>query len=255
MSERTIPGCFKYGCFGCLGLVVLFFGLSFLLGAIQMVGRKDPTPEHRVAERSLPEAPTLADYAADRPEIVELGDGADARPRESGVGTLELDLSMGDFEIRPGEPGEPLRVSADYDSNVFELKESYSETDGRWTYRVEFGGQGGFLGMLFRGGGENVGNRVEIVVPREQPVRIVGDIGLGESKVDLTGLWIEDFDVEYGPGEHFVEVREPLAVPMRSFRSDSSMGEMEIRGLGDASPARVQVDHGMGDLFLDLQGA
>lgn len=255
MSEKKIPGCFKYGCFGCAGLFVVGIGIMLLLSAIQLTARTEPTPEQKEAEHVLPPAPPIPDYLADGPETIEIGGELPQPPPDARAGTLELDLSTGEFRIRPGEPGEPLRVIADYDSSTFELKEELTETDGAWNYKVSFGGRGGFLAMLLRGGGNNAQNRVEIIVPRGHPVKIVGDIGLGESKVDLGGLWIEEFDVEYGPGDHFVEVRERTPFPMNRFVAESSMGEMEIRGLGDASPKEVKVEHGMGDLFLDLQGA
>ena len=42
---------------------------------------------------------------------------------------------------------------------------------------------------------------------------------------------------------------------MESFRTQASMGNIEIRDLGDASPGSVEVDHSMGALFIDLKGA
>lgn len=260
MARKTsLPGCFKYGCIGCASLLALFVGATLLLSALQFASRSDPEPTERLAERTLPAPPPLVGAAPDAPDTVDLGENPELRPLAApdvAVGTLILDLAMGDFVLRPGPADEPLRVEADFDASQFELVEEFTEgEEGRWTYRVRFGGKGGFLGMLFGGGSSGPGNRVEIVVPQGHPVRLVGEIGLGESKIDLGGLWVESVDLEYGPGDHFLEVREPLPVPMESFATVSSMGEMEIRGLGNASPESVEVEHGMGDLFLDLQGA
>ncbi|MEM6792401.1 MAG: hypothetical protein AAF725_00335 [Acidobacteriota bacterium] len=263
MSKSTMPGCFKYGCFGCASVIALVLGLSFLLAAVQFaIVEEDPRPEELQTERILPEPPPLpgfpgseppvGDPTADAPESVEIQSGPGPT---AGVGTLKLDLQIGDFHVRPGPADEPLRVIADYDAAKFELKEDWQlEDNGEWTYEVSFGAKGGFLSLLV-GGGNNSKNEVTVIVPRGHPMNIVGQMKMGQSKVDLGGLWLENYDLDYGMGEHFVEVREPLPFPMTSFRASGSMGELEIRGLGDASPAAVEVDHGMGDFFLDLKGA
>jgi hypothetical protein len=41
---------------------------------------------------------------------------------------------------------------------------------------------------------------------------------------------------------------------MGEFLIDSSMGSLEINDLGQASPSSVVVDHGMGELAVDLAG-
>ncbi|MEM8930035.1 MAG: hypothetical protein AAGE94_02605, partial [Acidobacteriota bacterium] len=239
-------------------IIAFFILLSVLLGAMQFASHRDPEPEELLAEHILPAPPPLVAAAPDGPETLDLGENPDLRPAVDEVvaGTLVVDLSMGEFILRPGPADEPLRVEADFDASQFELEETYStDEDGRWTYNVKFGGKGGFFGMMFRGGANNPRNRVEIIVPQGHPIRLVGEVGMGESKMDLGGLWVEEVDLELGMGDHFMEVREPMPVPMKSFAVEASMGEIEIRGLGDASPEVVHVEHGMGDLFLDLQGA
>lgn len=253
MSDSKLPGCFKYGCIGCLSIVALFLGLTFLLGALQFVAETEPQPEQRLAEQELPAPPSLPVIDPDQPETVEF-DPLPALASGQGVGTLVVDLRMGEFTIEPGPPDQPIRVEADFDAGKFELREEWNQgLEGNWTYQVDFGAKGGFWGLLTRGGGE-VRNNVTITVPRGHPMRIVGTIKMGESKVDLGGLWLDSFDVELGMGDHFVEIREPLAMPMESFIVDSSMGEIELRNIGNGSPRRVEVDHGMGDFLLDLQG-
>lgn len=263
-DTKKKSGCLKYGCIGCVSIIALFFGAVFLLSAIQLTADNTPEPVERRTERSLPSAPTppsapvppATDLGTDGPETIELPPSDlppmdDVRP-----GTLILDLRMGEFTVEPGPAGQPIRVEADFDASTFELKEEYVETeDGSWTYEVEFGGRGGFLGMLLRGGGQNVGNRVRIIIPRGHPIRLVGEVSMGESSFDLGGLWIQSVDLDMGAGDHFVEFREPLPYPMESFRLESSMGGVEVRSLGEASPATIDVEHSMGDLVLDLEGS
>ena len=164
-EKNKAPGCFKYGCFGCLGLFVLSVGFVLLVGTIQLTTDvEEPNPEQREASHELPELPVYG--GADQPEIPEiLPLPEDVMPPEVAPGRLVLDLSMGEFTIRPGPAGEPLRVEADFDSNAFQLSEEFTQDeDGEWTYEVGFGSKGGLLGLLFRGGGEGSRNRVEITI-------------------------------------------------------------------------------------------
>lgn len=258
MSDKSkFAGCFKFGCFGCLAVFALCVGLILLAGAIQLAsGDQEPDPQEREASHVLPEAPEIPVHAgADRPEMPDILPMAEAPEAPlAGGGKVVLNLTMGQFQIEPGPAGEPIRVEADYDRNAYNLVEEYTENDdGTWVYDVKFGGKGGLLGAIFRGADANR-NRVKVIIPRGHPVEILGSIGMGESEADLGGLWVRRVDLSYKAGEHFLEFREPLAFPMESFQLDSSMGSLEVRSLGEASPRLVQVEHGMGELLVDLEG-
>lgn len=252
-NDGRIPGCFKYGCVGCLSLGALSVALIFLVSAIHLtVEPEDPRPEERSLSQDLPQPPAIRYPAADAPKMP--GDVTLPEPPRSPAGRVVLDLSMGEFIVRPGPEGEPIHVDADFDAGAFELTENFEETADGWTYEVKFASRRGFLGMLF-GGGHQGNNRVEVTIPRGQPIDLVGEIGLGESEIDLGGLWLRQVDLDFGAGDHFVEFREPLPFPMESFVVDASVGELEVRHLGEASPRTVEVDHGIGELFVDLQGS
>ena len=252
-DDGRIPGCFKYGCVGCLSLGALAVALVFLASAIHLtVEPEDPRPEERSLARDLPPA-AIRVPATDGPALPR--DLALPESPSSASGRVVLELAMGEFIVRPGPEGEPIRVEADFDASAFDLTETYEESGGGgWTYGVKFGSRRGFLGMLF-GGGHQASNRVEITIPRGQPFELVGEIGPGESEIDLGGLWLRAVELELNAGDHFIEFREPLPEPMASFVLDASVGEVEVRKLGDASPRTVEVDHGIGELFVDLQGA
>ncbi len=271
MSERRLTGCFKYGCLGCLSLVALGIVLIFLFGAIQMSMDTEPTLEQQELAQELP-APPLPPEA---PAVGTPGSSSNAAPavpgmvegamvEDSGIpqrievspkrGRVVLDLSMGNFTIKPGPPGDPIRVEADYDTNAFRLKESFdSHSGGNWVYSLSFGPKGGWLGSLLRGGSE-IKNEVVLVIPEGQPIELTGTIGVGESETDLGGLWIESVDLEMGIGEHFLEISEPTPQPIASFAVDSSLGEVELRQLGNGSPESLSVEHGIGEILIDLEG-
>ncbi len=258
MSRSSqVPGCLKYGCVGCLSVLALGVLLVFLISAVHLsTEREDPRPEQLQIEHPLPDPGRSP--AGDRPqvgEVLPLPELEEFPGSEPGVGRVVLDLKMGDFSIRPGPADEPIRVDADYDAGSFELREELTtDDDGSWTYEVGFSSKRGWLGLILGGVQHNVNNRVEITIPRGHPIELVGSVGMGEFEADLGGLWVRRVDFELGPGDHFVEFRDPLPYPMESFRTESSMGSVEVRSLGDASPASVEVEHSMGELFLDLKG-
>ncbi len=266
-GKGQVPGCLKYGCVGCLSVMALSVGGIFLISAIHLTSDpEDPRPEQRQVERLLPGSSTsstaqpVRSPATDQPQMGEVLPLPELEefPQESGSetpGRVVLNLKMGEFIIRPGPADEPIRIDADYDAGSFELTEELTALDDDWTYEVNFDSKRGFLGLIFGGGRHDIDNRIEITIPRGHPIELVGEIGMGELEADLGGLWVRRVDVELGMGDHFVEFSDPLPYPMESFRAESSMGSVEVRSLGDASPSTVDVSHSMGEVLLDLTGA
>ena len=256
-------GCLKGGCIGCGAVLAALVAFFALVSFLQMSRDRSERPiESHDTSHELPTLPELA-------ELIELGEvGAGERilladqsvfdsPAIVGkLGTIELDLDVGEFEIVPGAPGEPIRVDAEYEEDVFQLVEDFVENDdGTWTYRVSMRPRGGMFGMMFRGAGNNPRNRVTITLPRERPFDLVGKIGLGSTRIELGGLLVRRLDLEAGTGEHEISFDEPLLAPMESFRVDKSVGELRVLKLGNASPAEVEVTQSVGEARIDLSGA
>lgn len=282
MSENEgVKGCFRYSCIGCISLVAIGLGLIFLLSALQLSVDHEPKFEEQQTEQILPPPPDLPSFPAPpaRPEVPPAPDapgpleapsepGVDAPiaveavslgsvelPNFSGpIGVIEVDLDMGDFTIKPGPAGEPIRVDADYDTSRFELQEQMEQqADGSFVYKLKFGAAGGFWGLLLGGGNEG-DNRVELTIPRGRPILLRGRIQMGQSRTDLGGLWLQDVDLEYKAGDHLLEFREPTPFPVGEMTVQGSMGALELHNLGQASPKKLEVRHGMGELRVDLQG-
>lgn len=276
-DTKRFPGWLKGGCIGCLALAALGV-LAIGLGVVFELRQAAREPEIETVERSI-ELPgqaaieadgTVADgtVATDTGAVEQppgggaLADMPDIPPIQTSpalgvendtmAGRLVLDLSAGTFVIRPGEPGEPMRLEADFDTGSFEVEESFDSDDtGGWIYRVSFGPKGGFFGLLR---GKENRNHLELVVPRGRPLSIEGDIGLGRSEIDLGGLWLDSVDLELGAGEHELEFSEPTRRPLELLQLKGSMGELTLRGVGNASPKKVAVEQGFGESSIDLRG-
>lgn len=267
-QSKKSPGCLKGGCIGCLALMAAGVVLFLALGAIQLRNEaREPVIEQVDRRQTLPGEPFVYEAEplvgggmvedsttfelSELPRVLPLPEtlaAADVAP-----GRVMLDLSAGEFFVRPGEPGEPLRVEASFDSASFELEEELTDNGAEgWSYRVKFGARGGFFGLLR---GKEVDNRVTVVIPRGRPITLVGEIGLGESEIDLGGLWLREVDLDLGAGEHLVEFSEPTLEPVPSIRLEGWAGELGIRSLGNASPTTTRIEHSFGETRVDLRGA
>jgi hypothetical protein len=240
-------GCLKYSCLGCLvivGVPAVVLTVVVLIGLA--TGVPDPVRVTTEAEQDLPvispvELPTQGEAGFD----IEIPD--------AGRGRIELEVSMASLEVVAGEPGEPLRLEADYDSASFELGEDFAETaDGAWTYNLRFESRLGWFRSIFK---KDPGrNHLRLVVPKGVPVEILGAMSVGESDLDLGGLWVPEVSLAYGPGSHRVRFEEPLAYPADSVSLIGSVGELRVVGLGNASPASVSIVHSVGEARVDLVG-
>jgi hypothetical protein len=188
--------------------------------------------------------------------------GDDGRPDEPrhevkdhvlppGPGVVELHVRMAEIDISPGPPGSPLRLESDWNPGVFSLTEGLQQEGAGWRYRLDFGGRG--LAFL-RHHGHHEPNRLRLQIPVDHPLSIEGKLSMGQSDVDLGGLALDCVKLELSTGEHRLSFHQPTPQPLSLLELDSSMGELTVIGAGNASPRRIEVRHGMGELVLDLTG-
>lgn len=276
-------GCFKFGCFGCLGAIVLLVGLPLLLGVIGFamgspepeyetveLGRQLPEGEGAKQERELP-AEDPDGGTAEEPSVVtgadpgasgttDLGgsgptplDLADAPAPPGPPGRVRLELSIGEFEVVRGPQAEGIRVEAEYDRATFDLKERFEEgSDGGWLYTLALENRVSWLRRMW--GDEESFNKIRVILPENHPIALEGEISLGKSVVELGGLWITTVDLDFEMGEHEVIFDAPGPEPMERFALNGSFGEIGIEGLGYASPATVSLDGSFGEFRADLTG-
>jgi hypothetical protein len=255
MAEQRKPsglaGCFRWGCLGCLGLVVLLMLLGgVVLGIGFLLGPPDEKLVRPVLTRELPAAEP-GDASTDRGESVEIGE---LPPPADLPGRVVLDLSEGSFRIMPAPPGEPLKVEGRYDSGVYELEESLERPEGEgWIYSVRFERRVSWMRVLFSEKEQE--NRVDISLPRGVPIVLEGVIGVGESVLELGGLSIRKLDLDLGTGSHQIRFSEPAPLPMERFALKSGIGELLVHDLGNASPRGVKISHRIGEVNIGLKGA
>ena len=246
MSERS-GGCFRRGCFGCMAFVGLFFlGVALLAGVSFFQGGGAEVRERAQVEHSLP-APVSFVPSGDQLQ----SDSTPIELPEGEIGRVVLDVSMTNFDIVPAAAGTSLRLEADYDSNAFRLEESFQTNGERgWSYELTFDSRRTF-NFFFNNEGDN---RLTLYLPVDIPIVLVGKVGIGASEMRLGGLWIQEIDLDVGIGEHEIDFDQPLREPMQRLFLEASVGELRVHQIGNASPRTVEVEHSIGEIFVDLDG-
>lgn len=228
-------GCFKNGCLGCLGFIVL---MALILGITALLAKND-------AKNSTPVDEVLAPVPADDRA---LADGHNGR--------VVLNLSQGDFAIYPANPGEGLRVEAIYDDELFDLEQEFvTLPDSSWQYDLNFlrvgSGLRSFMQSIFSKGPSA---KIAVYLPPDVSIELVADVSKGGFEGDFGGLWLSSADLKIYQGGFALEISEPMKEPMDSFIIRSSMGGFAAEGLGNASPRVLDVNCSMGGAEMDLSG-
>lgn len=247
---RKRPGCFKSGCFGCLGVLVLLI----LIAGINLLVAWTRLGNEEIREREMTptvdlEAPHLPSASSDAALP-----GSEATTRSAG--RVLLDLSQGAFEIHPAQPGEGLLVRATYDESMYELQETLTAPpDSTWTYEVRFHRTMPWMEALFRqvlGHGEDP--TVHIYLPTEVPIELGVVVNEGGVEAQLGGLWLTEAEILFQKGGFSLDFDQPLREPMRRLKIRGGMGGFEADHLGNASPGRMDVYCRMGGAEVDLRG-
>lgn len=241
MGQGEKRGCFKVGCLSSLGgCAVLVLVIVVLLGIGLLTGFGDERFEAVDRAHAVTAPPATPRIAAEA-HVAE-------------PGRIVLDVTRGSFSIRPGPPGEPVRLEGEYNAGTFELEEEFEAYgESGWIYRVSFDQRGFGIRPFVQHGDDR--NRLTLIVPRDTPVVLEGMVGLGESEFELGGLWIAEIDLDYGIGEHALSFAEPLPLPMKRLRLDTSIGALDVDSLGNASPRLVEIRHTVGETRIDLRGS
>jgi hypothetical protein len=238
MTERKL-GCLRPALFGCLGILgVVVIGLAVASVVAWNGVRKEQVEDH---DRS-------SDQAVIAPALEAAG--------ELPAGRVILELSHGEFYLRPGEPGDGVRVTARFDQRSYELVDDLEVLpDSTWVYRVRYRrtipALQALLQMAFGGSGDS---RVDVYLPPDAPVALELQISKGAGEAKLGGLWLTDVDIDAGQGGFSLRVGDPLRQPVNRFVVRGRMGGLDVSGLGNASPRLLEVAWRMGGANVSLDG-
>ncbi len=223
-------GCFKNGCFGCLGLLAL---VLVVMGIIALMGWKDSRNTLPVDTVLTPEGPrTVPDNA-----LFRRG------------GLVRLNLSEGEFRLKPAAAGEGLRVDAVYDDAMYDLEQGFTVMpDSTWEYQLDFQqtktGLRAFMRAIFSKGPNT---RLTVYLPRDIPIDLDARAAKGGLDVELGGLRVRQASLEANLGGLALGVDEPLA------DINCHMGGAEV-GLAGAwlNDCRARLELDMGGMEINV---
>ena len=150
------------------------------------------------------------------------------------------------------------RSSASPDAGSYDLSESFDEGSAEegWVYEVTFRRTSDSSYALTQlkellGGTKP---KVKVYLPSDVPFDLEVDVLQGGAEVELGGLWLTSVDLQFLQGGGAVEFGTPLQQPADSVAISFSQGGGAIEGIGNASPAELDVSFSMGGGYIDLRG-
>ena len=178
---------------------------------------------------------------------------------------LQIELEEGEFIISRGNPGEGIRIEADYDSGIYALEQVHRVTEfdpeqaeaspPTEEVSIRFRSKYSFFRRLLTMGDEfEPDNQVKIFIPPDVPIKLTAKVSVGESNLDLSGLALNGLDLDMTLGEHEVRFDEPNRLAMQQLQIYVSKGEFRALKLGNAQFQEATVRGSMGEVGLDLTG-
>jgi len=157
---------------------------------------------------------------------------------------VDIDAAEVDFK-KSSEPG-VAQLSVIYDVEEFEVFADYEKRRSR-------------LDITFdkRGWGEHDSNKtadVLIELPTEVEIDLRAKIKAGEIDVDFGGLSLKALDFTTWAGEVVIDFSEPNKTTLEDLRINTKIGETDVVRLGNARFRDAEINGGIGEMKIDLEG-
>jgi hypothetical protein len=181
-------------------------------------------------------------------EIGELQEKKESIPID-GAESVAVDIlfGAGEMEISAGDPDQLF--SGRFLYNVDEWEPEVTYKDGRLVIRQGDGDES--WGWPDE---DAARNEWKLAFSPEVPLEMDIKTGAGQGDLDLTGLQLEELDIDLGAGDFSVVFNAPNPAQMSRFTLDVGAASLEIAGVGNASPQDMIVQGGVGEITLDLTG-
>jgi hypothetical protein len=157
-----------------------------------------------------------------------------------------IELNVGELQISPG-PAETLYESEIYYNELaFQPRVEFNRENGVGRLQVGLDGQGSF-----RGAGKN---SIEVRLNPNVPLNLDVNSGVGESRIELSGMSVVGLAVQAGVGETRVSMLSPNQSSCGDVEIHSGVGALEFVGLGNLGFRRFAFRGGVGGSKLDFTG-
>jgi hypothetical protein len=172
-----------------------------------------------------------------------------SRPLQS-ERSLNADVSfdIGSLEISGGKGSTLYSVDLEYDKVSYEPVLDYTPGEtGRLEFRLESNHKLGIRSERHR-------NRLHLNVTEEVPVKLNINTGVGDARLQLSGIRVSELELESGVGESRISSYEPNAIVCEKIRIKNGVGSMDAVGLGNLNFRELEFEGGVGGATLDFTG-
>lgn len=158
---------------------------------------------------------------------------------------VAVEFAAGRLSIAPGSAGTLYRSVLRYDQRQFQPQVEYSSGN------LRVGMQSDHVHVERRGGH---GNRLDLQLGPQVALDLDLKFAAGESNIELGGLQITRAQFATGAAKGRIAFSRPTVGPCQELDLQVGAAKMDVAGLGNLSPERVNVQGGVGDLSLDFSG-
>ncbi len=172
----------------------------------------------------------------------------DSRPIGNTKGlAVRLNYDIGILEVRPTHGSELFSFNLDYDARRISPRFDFVEGDrARLTLSTD-------SGRRFGPGSRRESDLI-LRLSDAIPLELDFSTGVSDSHLDMTDLDVRQFRLHGGVGRTDVSFDHPVKNQLASFDIESGVGNLTIRGLGNARVERLRVNGGVGRTELDFTG-
>jgi len=157
-----------------------------------------------------------------------------------------VEHGAGHLKIGAADGGVLYRMNLRYDEDIFEPVSDFS--GDRLHLGVESIGRGFNIGRNKQSG------ELDLEFARGIPMDMDLEFGAVRADIDFGGLALTDLDLSTGASQSTIDISEPNSVGMSTARFEIGAAEFEARHLGNLNAERIEVDAGVGQVTLWLNG-
>jgi hypothetical protein len=160
-------------------------------------------------------------------------------------------FDIGSLEIFGEKSSAAYSVDLEYDKGSYQPELHYDPLsggdEGRLSFKLESTHRAGIRNERHR-------NRLRLGLTNSVPIRINVNTGVGDARLNLSGLKVSHLDLECGVGGAKISCYDPNPVACDRIRIRNGVGSMEAVGLGNLNFHELDFEGGVGGANLDFTG-
>ena len=161
---------------------------------------------------------------------------------------VDLEFDVGTLEIGKASSADLYSIELEYDRLHFDPDLDFDDSGTRATLNFDLDATGGAIL------GHRMTNDLVVLFNEEVVLDLEVSTGVSETALDLTDLKVRSLRLDGGVGRSDVFFDDVNGEEMRLMDINSGVGDLTIRGLGNARVNEFRLDGGIGRTELDFTG-